>query len=64
MVLTRRVLQLPTFAFRSQTESKEKLESAQKELDDCRLLIQQHEAKMKSLTENMKEVRPFMMEIQ
>jgi len=39
-----------------QTESKEKLESAQKELDDCRLLIQQHEAKMKSLTENMKEV--------
>jgi len=39
-----------------QAESKEKLESAQKELDDCRLLIQQHEAKMKSLTENMKEV--------
>jgi len=39
-----------------QAESKEKLESAQKELDDCRLLIQQHEAKMKCLTENMKEV--------
>ena len=40
-------------------ESKEKLETAQKELDDCRLLIQQHEAKMKSLTENLKEVRIF-----
>ena len=45
-----------SFAFNFQTESKEKLENAQKELDDCRLLIQQHEAKIKSLTENMKEV--------
>ena len=39
-----------------QTDSNKKLETAESELSECRLLIQQYEAKMKSLTETIQDI--------
>ncbi|XP_052220674.1 kinesin heavy chain-like isoform X3 [Dreissena polymorpha] len=40
----------------TQQDACTKLTSAEKDLDDCRLLIQQHEAKMKTLQETIQDV--------
>jgi kinesin family protein 5 len=39
-----------------QTENNKKLDEAENQLSACKLLVQQHEAKMKSVAESMKEV--------
>ncbi len=41
----------------SQSESSKKMDESERELVDLRLLITQHEAKMKALQENMKVSR-------
>jgi kinesin family protein 5 len=41
----------------SQSESSKKMDESERELVDLRLLITQHEAKMKALQENMKVCR-------
>lgn len=40
----------------SQTESNKKLEETEKSLSDCKLVIQQQEAKMKTVSETVKEI--------
>ena len=47
-----------------QTETKQKLEERQKELDECKLIIQQHEAKMKTTVASMKEVESKKQELE
>ncbi len=39
-----------------QADSTKKLDSREQELSDCKLLIQQHEARIKSVQEAMKEL--------
>ena len=42
--------------YRFQTDSNKKLESREKELSDSKLLIQQHEAHIKTVAESMKQL--------